>query len=73
MEYNHDLILKGAHNKRIEKLIEQTKQLSKELLLFIPYEDFSKMETMINNYDELIEKYCKYAFLLGYTHAKYEE
>ena len=40
---------------------------------FIPYVDHDKFQEMLDNYEKLINKYSKYAYILGYTRAVYEK
>ena len=73
MKYNHELVVKGASTKQTEILVKDNKDLIKTLLGITPYEYSSLLNQIAENYEKLIEKYCKYAFLLGYTRAEYEQ
>lgn len=40
---------------------------------FIPYDNYNMFQEMLENYEKLINKYSKYAYLLGFTRATYEK
>ena len=39
---------------------------------FVPYKDYDKFQELLDNHEKLINKYLKYAYLLGFTRAVYE-
>lgn len=73
MKYNHDLSLNGAKDEEIALLLDQNKEIIKSIIEKIPYDSSHIVNSLIENYDRLISKYCKYSFLLGFTRAIYNE
>lgn len=73
MKYNHDLVLMGANNKQVESIIKENKELLRVIRNHIPYDISTQVDKLTKNFDRLIQNYCKYAYLLGFTHAQYEE
>lgn len=72
-EYNQELIKNGAKDKETEFILQKNIEIINIIKQFIPYENFHLFQEMLNNYDRLINKYSKYAYLLGYTRAIYEK
>ncbi|MBR5900489.1 MAG: hypothetical protein IKZ38_03735 [Clostridia bacterium] len=73
MEYNLELIKKGAQDKEIELILQRNIEIARYIKQFIPYENYNDFHEMLDNYEKLINKYSKYAYLLGFTRAIYEK
>lgn len=71
--YNQELIKKGAEDKEIEVIKQRNAEIVSFIKQFIPYENCSMFQEMLDNYEKLINKYSKYAYLLGFTRALYEK
>lgn len=71
--YNQELIKKGAKDKETEVITQRNCEIIKSIKQFIPYEEQNIIEEMLENYEKLIDKYSKYAYLLGFTRAVYEK
>ena len=67
-----ELIRKGAEDKEIENIIRRNVEIVSVIKQFIPYENDNIFKEMLDNYEKLINKYSKYAYLLGFTTAFYE-
>ena len=68
-----ELIRKGAEDKEIEHIIRRNVEIVSVIKQFIPYENDNIFKEMLDNYEKLINKYSKYAYLLGFTRAIYEK
>ena len=73
INYNQDLIRKGAEDKETELIMQRNIEIASIIKQFIPYENYNIFQEMLDNYEELINKYSKYAYLLGFTRAIYEK
>ncbi len=73
INYNQDLIRKGAEDKETELIAQRNIEIVSIIKQFIPYENYNIFQEMLDNYEELINKYSKYAYLLGFTRAIYEK
>lgn len=73
MKYEHDLVLKGAQDKETARLEKENKELVKLLASYMPYDDNTTILSLIENYERLNYKYCKYSYILGFTKASCEE
>ena len=73
MKYNHDLTLNGAKDEEIALLLDQNKEIIKSITEKISYDNSDIVNSLIENYDRLIFKYCKYSFLLGITKVIYSK
>ena len=71
--YNQELIKKGAEDKETEFILQRNKEIINLIKQFIPYENYNMFKEMLDNYEKLINKYSKYAYLLGFTRAIYEK
>ena len=71
--YNQELIKKGAEDKETEFILQRNKEIINHIKQFIPYENYNMFKEMLDNYEKLINKYSKYAYLLGFTRAIYEK
>ena len=73
MNYNLELIKKGANDKETEFIVQRNIEIVSLISQFIPYENYDVFQEMLDNYEKLINKYSKYAYLLGFTRAIYEK
>jgi hypothetical protein len=73
INYNQDLIRKGAEDKETELIMQRNIEIASIIKQFISYENYNIFQEMLDNYEELINKYSKYAYLLGFTRAIYEK
>ena len=73
MNYNLELIKKGANDKETEFIVQRNIEIVSLISQFIPYENYDVFQEMLDNYEKLINKYAKYAYLLGFTRAIYEK
>ncbi len=73
IDYNQELIKKGAENKEIKLITQRNVEIANYIKQFIPYENYNMFEEMLDNYEKLINKYSRYAYLLGFTKAIYEK
>ncbi len=73
MNYNQELIRKGAEDKETELITQRNIEIVSIINQFIPYENYNIFQEMLDNYEKLINKYSKYAYLLGFTRAIYEK
>ncbi|MBO7149852.1 MAG: hypothetical protein J6V71_03050, partial [Clostridia bacterium] len=71
--YNQELIKKGALDKETELIIKKNAEIISIVNSFIPYENYNIFQELLDNYEKLINKYSKYAYLLGFTRAVYEK
>ena len=71
--YNQELIRKGAEDKETELITQRNIEILSIIKQFIPYENYKIFKEMLDNYEILINKYSKYAYLLGITRAIYEK
>ena len=72
LDYNLELIKKGAEDKETELIMQRNGEIISLIKQFIRYEDYNVFQEMLDNYEKLINKYSKYAYLLGFTRAIYE-
>lgn len=72
-EFNLELIKKGAEDKETELITQRNSEIISFIKQFIPYDNNNILEEMLDNYKQLINKYSKYAYLLGFTRAIYED
>lgn len=72
LDFNLELIKKGAEDKETELIAQRNDEILSFIRQFIPYEDHNILQEMLANYNQLINKYSKYAYLLGFTRAIYE-
>ncbi len=70
---NLELVKKGAEDKDTKLILKRNSEIISLIKQFIPYEDYNKFQELIDNYEKLINKYSKYAYLLGFTRAVYED
>ena len=73
INYNQELIKKGAEDKETELIMQRNIEIVNIINQFIPYENHNMFQEMLDNYEKLINKYSKYAYLLGFTRAIYEK
>ncbi len=73
INYNQELIKKGAEDKETELITQRNIEIVNIINQFIPYENYNMFQEMLDNYEKLINKYSKYAYLLGFTRAIYEK
>ena len=73
INYNQELIRKGAEDKETELITQRNVEIVSFINQFIPYENYKMFQEMLDNYEKLINKYSKYAYLLGFTRAIYEK
>ena len=73
INYNQELIRKGAEDKETELITQRNIEIVSIINQFIPYENYNIFQEMLDNYEKLINKYSKYAYLLGFTRAIYEK
>ena len=73
VNYNQELIKKGANDKETELILQRNVEITSFIKQFIPYENYKIFQEMLDNYEILINKYSKYAYLLGITRAIYEK
>ena len=73
INYNQELIRKGAEDKETELITQRNIEIVSIINQFIPYENYNIFQEMLDNYEKLINKYSKYAYLLGFTRAVYEK
>ncbi len=73
INYNQELIRKGAEDKETELITQRNIEIVNIINQFIPYESYNMFQEMLDNYEKLINKYSKYAYLLGFTRAIYEK
>lgn len=73
INYNQELIKKGALDKETELIIKKNAEIINVVNSFIPYENHNIFQELLDNYEKLINKYSKYAYLLGFTRAIYEK
>lgn len=73
INYNQELIKKGALDKETELIIKKNAEIISIVNSFIPYENYNIFQELLDNYEKLINKYSKYAYLLGFTRAVYEK
>ena len=73
INYNQELIKKGAEDKETELITQRNIEILNIINQFIPYENYNIFQEMLDNYEKLINKYSKYAYLLGFTRAIYEK
>ena len=73
INYNQELIKKGALDKETELIIKKNAEIISIVNSFIPYENYNIFQELLDNYERLINKYSKYAYLLGFTRAVYEK
>ncbi len=73
INYNQELIKKGALDKETELIIKKNAEIISIVNSFIPYENYNIFQELLDNYEKLISKYSKYAYLLGFTRAVYEK
>ena len=71
--YNQELIKNGAKDKEVEQIIQRNLKIITNIKEVIPYEAYNMLEEMLDNYENLINKYSKYAYLLGFARAMYEK
>ena len=72
LDFDLELIKKGAKDKETELISQRNSEIISFIKQFIPYEDQNMFQEMLDNYEQLINKYSKYAYLLGFTRAIYE-
>lgn len=72
-EFNLELIKKGAEDKETKLITQRNSEIISFIKQFIPYDNNNILEEMLENYKQLINKYSKYAYLLGFTRAIYED
>ena len=72
MDYNQELIRKGAEDNETKLILQRNFEITRLIKDFIPYENHNMFQEMIENYEKLINKYSRYAYLLGFTRAIYE-
>ena len=70
--FNLELIKKGAEDKATKLIMQRNGEIISLIKQFIPYKDYDKFQELLYNYEKLINKYLKYAYLLGFTRAVYE-
>ena len=70
---NLELIKKGAEDKDTKLILKRNSEIISLIKQFIPYEDYNNFQELLENYEKLINKYSKYAYLLGFTRAIYED
>lgn len=73
IDYNLELIKKGAEDKETEQTLQRNSEIICFIKQFVPYEDCNTLQEMLDNYEKLINKYSKYAYILGFTRAIYEK
>lgn len=73
IDYNQELIKKGAEDKETKHIMQRNFEITRLIKEFIPYEKQNMFQEMIENYEKLIDKYSRYAYLLGFTRAIYEK
>ena len=73
INYNQELIKKGALDKETELIIKKNAEIISIVNSFIPYENYNIFQELLGGYEKLINKYSKYAYLLGFTRAVYEK
>ncbi len=73
INYNQELIKKGTLDKETELIIKKNAEIISIVNSFIPYENYNIFQELLDNYEKLINKYSKYAYLLGFTRAVYEK
>ena len=71
--FNLELIKKGAEDKETKVIMQRNSEIISFIKQFVPYEDHDKFQEMLDNYEKLINKYSKYAYVLGFTRAIYEK
>ena len=71
--YNQELIINGAKDKETELIMQRNSEIITKIKEFIPYESYNMIQEVLDNYEKLIIKYSKYAYLLGYARAVYEK
>ncbi|MBE5756909.1 MAG: hypothetical protein E7342_03820 [Clostridiales bacterium] len=71
--YNQELIKKGAKDKETELITQRNLEIISIVKQFMPYENYDIFQELLDNYEKLIGKYSKYAYLLGFTRAIYEK
>ena len=50
IDYNQDLIKKGAENKEIKLITQRNVEIANYIKQFIPYENYNMFEEMLDNY-----------------------
>ena len=73
INYNQELIKKGAEDKETKLIMQRNIEIASIIKQFIPYDNYNMFQEMLDNYEKLINKYSKYAYLLGFTRATYEK
>ena len=73
VDFNIELIKKNAEDKETKMLIQRNKEILSDIKQVIAYENFDIFQEMLDNYEKLINKYARYAYILGFTRAIYEE
>ena len=73
MDYNQELVKNGADDKETKLIVQRNNEIANALKQIIPYESYDLFQEMIDNYEKLISKYSKYAYLLGFARAIYEK
>ncbi|MBR2480269.1 MAG: hypothetical protein IKC71_04370 [Clostridia bacterium] len=73
INYNEELVKKGAEDKETKLILQKNVEIITLVKQFIPYENHNAFQEMLDNYEKLISKYSKYAYLLGFTMANYEK
>ncbi len=71
--YNQELIRKGAQDKETVLITQRNIEILSIIKQFIPYENYKMFQEMLDNYEKLMNKYSKYAYLLGFTRAIYQK
>lgn len=73
IDYNQELIKKGVNDKETEHIKQRNIEITSLIKQIIPYENQNLFEELLDNYEKLINKYSKYAYLLGYIRAIFEK
>ena len=73
LNFNQELVKKGATDKEIESILQKNIENINFIKQFIPYDKYDLFQEVLENYEKLINKYSKYAYLLGYTRAIYQK
>ena len=71
--YNQELIRKGAEDGETKFILQRNTEVISLIKQFIPYENYNMFKEMLENYEKLIDKYSRYAYLLGFARAIYEK
>ena len=73
IDFNIELIKKNAEDKETEMIIQRNREIMRDIRQFVAYENFNVLQEMLDNYEKLINKYVRYAYILGFTRAIYED